>query len=144
MASFSSVIGSVAFTMFWNMVLFLHENKSVRGQTVRDRHANPGGQLLSFGDKSALSSLRTLKHLLEIQGQVGGNNADVKQVLHMLKLALLKVAEDVQYLQETKRGGQKVCPLPLKSKLLPGTCHTSSPISVLLYSKWCLSMMEVP
>lgn len=48
-------------------------------------------------------SLRTLKHLLEIQGQVCGDNTDVKQVLHMLKLALLEVAEDVQYLQETKR-----------------------------------------
>lgn len=97
-----------------------------------------------FGDKSGLSSLRTSKDLLEIQGQVGGDNADVKQVLHMLKLALLEVAEDVQYLQESKRGGQKACPLPLNTHFLPGTCHTSSPISVLLYSKWCLSMIDVP
>lgn len=132
MASFSSVIGSVAFTMFWNMVLFLHENKRVR---------SPGGRLLTLRDKSAP---RTLKHLLEIQGQVGGDNADIKQVLHMLKLALLEVAEDVQYLQETKRDGQQAHPLPLRSNVLPETCHTSSPISVLLYSKWCLSMMDVP
>ncbi|TNN50287.1 hypothetical protein EYF80_039512 [Liparis tanakae] len=59
MASFSSGIGSVAFTMFWNM------------------------------------------NLLEVKRQVGGDDADVEQVLHVLKLLLLEVAEDVQALRET-------------------------------------------
>lgn len=39
------------------------------------------------------------ENLLEVKGQVSGNDADVEQVLHRLKLTLLEVAEDVQVLQ---------------------------------------------
>lgn len=35
MASFSSVIGSVAFTMFWNMVLFLCEDKKTNTDSMK-------------------------------------------------------------------------------------------------------------
>lgn len=37
-ASFSSVIGSVAFTMFWNMVLFLRDDKQVRRRRTSQSH----------------------------------------------------------------------------------------------------------
>lgn len=41
-------------------------------------------------------------NLLEVKRQVCGNDADVKQVLHVLKLTLLEVTEDVQALQTAK------------------------------------------
>lgn len=47
------------------------------------------------------------KNLLEVKGQISGDDADVKQVLHVLELALLEVAEDVQGLRETVESGQK-------------------------------------
>lgn len=43
------------------------------------------------------------RDLLEVKGQIGGDDADIKQVLHVLKLALLEVAEDVQCLQEGEK-----------------------------------------
>lgn len=99
------------------------------------------------------------RDLLEVKGQIGGDDADIKQVLHMLKLALLEVAEDVQRLQEGVRNGKSELFLPFNLYLFflfvfwlcppghpphPVMCLTSSAISVLLYSKWCLSMMEEP
>ena len=39
---------------------------------------------------------RTWLDLLEVKGQICGDDADIKQVLHVLKLSLLEVAEDVQ------------------------------------------------
>ena len=39
---------------------------------------------------------RTRLDLLEVKGQICGDDADIKQVLHVLKLSLLEVAEDVQ------------------------------------------------
>lgn len=47
------------------------------------------------------------KNLLEVKGQISGDDADVKQVLHVLELALLEVAEDVQGLRETVESGQE-------------------------------------
>lgn len=52
------------------------------------------------------------RDLLEVKGQIGGNDADIKQVLHVLKLALLEVAEDVQCLQEGVRNGGSELFLP--------------------------------
>lgn len=49
------------------------------------------------------------KNLLEVKGQISGDDADVKQVLHVLKLTLLEVAEDVQGLQQTVKV-VKMCP----------------------------------
>ena len=86
------------------------------------------------------------ENLLEVKGQISGDDADVKQVLHVLKLALLEVAEYVQGLQQTVKV-VKMCPtscIEVWLYLLSKMCHTSSPMSVLLYSKWCLSMMEEP
>lgn len=37
-------------------------------------------------------------HILEIEGEISGNNADFKEMLHCFKLTLLKVLEDVQVL----------------------------------------------
>ncbi len=36
--------------------------------------------------------------LLEVEGEISGNNANFKQMLHRFKLTLLKVLEDVQIL----------------------------------------------
>lgn len=47
------------------------------------------------------------KNLLEVKGQISCDDADVKQVLHVLELTLLEVAEDVQGLRETVESGQK-------------------------------------
>lgn len=41
--------------------------------------------------------------LLEVERQVSGNDAHVKQVLHVFKLALLEVAEDVELLQKMEK-----------------------------------------
>lgn len=41
--------------------------------------------------------------LLEVERQVGGNDAHVEQVLHVLKLALLEVAEDVELLRKMEK-----------------------------------------
>lgn len=87
-------------------------------------------------------------NLLEVKGQVGGDDANVEQVLHVLELTLLKVAENVQGLRETTTQG-------LLHRFQVRHCFsvwswrsnwvsTSSAMSVLLYSKWCLSMMEEP
>lgn len=89
MASFSSVIGSVALTMFWNMVLFLRRAKQARRRS-EDNHQSTGQQC-----ECGIS-----RDLLEVKGQIGGDDAYIKQVLHVLKLALLEVAEDVQCLQK--------------------------------------------
>lgn len=45
------------------------------------------------------SDLSILQDLLEVERQVGGNDAHIKQVLYVFKLALLEVAEDVELLQ---------------------------------------------
>lgn len=50
------------------------------------------------------------ENALEIKGQVGGNDANIKQVLHGLKLPLLEVAEDVETLQKTTTVCQVVRP----------------------------------
>lgn len=39
--------------------------------------------------------------LLEVQGEISGNDADFKQMLHRLKLTLLEVLEDIQVLWRT-------------------------------------------
>lgn len=88
MASFSSAIGSVAFTMFWNIVLFLCKNR----QSVRP--TEPTTTHKRRFHKTA--KRRTRVDLLEVKCQICGDDADIKQVLHMLKLSLLEVAEDVQ------------------------------------------------
>lgn len=56
--------------------------------------------------------------LLEVKGQIGGDDADIKQVLHVLKLALLEVAEDVQCLQEGVRNGRSELFLPFNLYLI--------------------------
>lgn len=40
--------------------------------------------------------------LLEVQGQISGNDADIMQMLHRLKLTLLQGLEDVDLLQSTQ------------------------------------------
>lgn len=42
-------------------------------------------------------------YLLEVKGEIGGDDADFKQVLDGFKLPLLEVLEDVQVLQKTKK-----------------------------------------
>lgn len=37
-------------------------------------------------------------HLLEVKRQVSGNDANIEQMLHVLELSLLEVAEDVEFL----------------------------------------------
>ncbi len=124
MASFSSAIGSVAFTMFWNMVLFLQEDKQM-DQTYWTTHvhkyipqntpssssqcfvpvSNCGCSMLAHQQSECSIS----ENLLDVKSEISGNDANVEQVLHMLKLALLEVAEDVQALQEAMKNGQNVC-----------------------------------
>lgn len=41
---------------------------------------------------------KKLRYLLEVKGEIGGNDTDFKQMLDSFKLALLKVLEDVQVL----------------------------------------------
>lgn len=45
-------------------------------------------------------ALTVAANLLEVKRQICGDDADVEQVLHILKLTLLEVAEDVQALRE--------------------------------------------
>lgn len=42
--------------------------------------------------------LNSWHSLLEVEGEISGNDANFKQMLHCLKLTLLKVLEDVQVL----------------------------------------------
>lgn len=94
--------------MFWNMVLFLCEEKTGSDQRCDD------SQTLFY----AALIFRKKKNLLEVEGQICGNDADIEQVLHVLKLTLLQVAEDVQALREGDGeggGGQNACtPFPFK------------------------------
>ncbi len=45
--------------------------------------------------------LNSRHSLLEVEGEISGNNANFKQMLHRLKLTLLKVLEDIQFLWTT-------------------------------------------
>lgn len=54
-----------------------------------------------------MTAVRFLHNLLEVQSQISGDDADVKQVLYGLKLTLLKVAEDIQALKSRKKNKKK-------------------------------------
>lgn len=74
-------MGSVASTIFWNMVLFLQgKNKSILDTELQGTE----------GQK--------IKGVLEVQGQIGSDDADVMEVLHGLELPLLETLEDVHVL----------------------------------------------
>ena len=50
--------------------------------------------------KAAISETITIvKNPLEVQSQISGNDADVKQVLYSLKLPLLEIHKNVQALK---------------------------------------------
>lgn len=53
-----------------------------------------------------------LNRLLEVKGEIGGNDADFKQMLDGFKLALLKVLEYVQVLHREKMSRTKSVYLP--------------------------------
>lgn len=123
------VVGDVA-----NLFLFIphwlcgvhnvleHGSLSVRVQRDKISEENKGRKkhidqpLLNFSAPLALAATSQhasiecsiSKHLLEIKGQIGGNDAHIKEVLHMLKLALLEVAKYIQALQEKVKCGHRV------------------------------------
>lgn len=49
-------------------------------------------------DKQLLDTLMEQNFLLEVEGEISSNDANFKQMLHCLKLTLLKVLEDIQVL----------------------------------------------
>lgn len=97
--SFSSGIASIASTIFWNMVLFL-EDRGTEWFWI-----TCGIEVLNVEET-------ILNPLLEVKGEIGGNDADFKQMLDCFKLALLKVLEDVQILHKEKMSWTKSICLP--------------------------------
>lgn len=85
--SFSSGIASTDSTIFWNIVLFLKDEKAVRLFLIVLEKT----QLLLY----ILITLN-ISYLLEVEGKISGNYANFKQMLHRLKLTLLKILEDIQ------------------------------------------------
>lgn len=57
-----------------------------------------------------------LNGLLEVKGEIGGDDADFKQMLDGFKLALLKVLEDVQVLHGEKMSWTKSVCIPHDEK----------------------------
>lgn len=45
-----------------------------------------------------MGNIILIPSLLEVEGEISGDDANFKQMLHCLKLALLKVLEDIQVL----------------------------------------------
>lgn len=55
--------------------------------------------MLNVGNKTTTYCTYNPPHsLLEVEGEISGNYANFKQMLHCLKLTLLKVLEDIQIL----------------------------------------------
>lgn len=55
--------------------------------------------MLNVGNKTTTYCTYNPPHsLLEVEGEISGNYANFKQMLHRLKLTLLKVLEDIQIL----------------------------------------------
>lgn len=87
------------------MVLFLEDRGGMERSWigVRRRVAQRGGNCF-------------INALLEVKGEIGGDDADFKQMLDGFKLALLKVLEDVQVLHGEKRSRTKSVCIPRDEK----------------------------